>query len=168
MPNYIEIIRLHELSFSLRQISEMVGSSRNTVARVVKIAQAKQVSYQELSTWEGKAMTALFSPKAESHNTRDVNYALPDYGQLAKELARPEVTMQLLWEEYVDRCRRNKQIYYQLTQFRKYFNDYLKKHSFSQVLHHKAGEIVQVDWAKCKALHLLQSTCTLTAGLCTK
>lgn len=45
MPNYIEIIRLHELSFSLRQISEMVGSSRNTVARVVKIAQAKQVPY---------------------------------------------------------------------------------------------------------------------------
>ena len=69
-----------------------------------------------------------------------------DYKQLAKELAKPGVTMQLLWEEYAQEARLNHKIYYKLTQFKKHFNDYLAKTSFSHVLHHKAGEQVQVDW----------------------
>lgn len=73
-------------------------------------------------------------------------YVMPDYKQLSKELAKPGVTMQLLWEEYAQECRLNNKIYYKLTQFKKHFNDYLYKNSFSHVLHHKAGEQVQVDW----------------------
>lgn len=75
---------------------------------------------------------------------------MPDYADLAKELVRPGVTMQLLWEEYVDECRRNEKIYYQLTQFKKYFNDHLNTQSFSHTIHHKAGETAQVDWAGTK------------------
>ncbi|QIH76417.1 hypothetical protein GTN31_08575 [Macrococcoides canis] len=34
MPNYLEIIRLHELSFSQRKICESVGLGRTLVKRV--------------------------------------------------------------------------------------------------------------------------------------
>ena len=71
---------------------------------------------------------------------------MPYYKQLSKELAKPGVTIQLLWKEYAQECRLNNKIYYKLTQFKKYFNDYLYKNNFSHVFHHKAGEQVQVDW----------------------
>lgn len=45
------------------------------------------------------------------------HYVLPDYEGLAKELSKPGVTMQLLWEEYVQGCRLNGENYtIQLTQ----------------------------------------------------
>ncbi|MBQ5153357.1 hypothetical protein EGM85_08660 [Macrococcus caseolyticus] len=70
---------------------------------------------------------------------------MPDYKELSKSLSQPGVTMKLLWEEYVHACRLNDKPYYQLTQFRKYFNEYLSKHSFSEIIRHKAGERVEVD-----------------------
>lgn len=150
MPNYLEMIRLHEASFSLRQISNLVGSSRNTVTRAVKLAQSRKLTYQELSTWEAQDIDAFFEKKKEVGSKRHPEYAMPDYEHLAKELARPGVTMQLLWEEYADACVKNHMIYYQITQFKKYFNAYLEKHAFSHVLTHRAGEVVQVDWAGTK------------------
>jgi len=53
--------------------------------------------------------------------------------------------MQLLWEEYVQKCRRSNQIYYQITQLKKYFNDYLNTHQFTDVIQHKPGERIEVD-----------------------
>lgn len=88
----------------------------------------------------------MFKPDKDKKDQPVSYYVMPDYKQLAKELAKPGVTMQLLWEEYAQECRLNNKIYYKLTQFKKHFNDYLYKNSFSHVLHHKAGEQVQVDW----------------------
>ncbi len=55
--------------------------------------------------------------------------------------------MQLLWEEYHDECRLSKKQGYQLTQFKKYFRDYLNKSDFTDVIKHKAGERIEDDWA---------------------
>ncbi|UUX35236.1 hypothetical protein [Fundicoccus culcitae] len=114
MPNYLEIIRLHELSFSQRNISKMCHSGRNTVARTVKIAKDKQLFYQELSTWENSQIDAVFSPKKLKRKENSIEYVLPDFEYLAKELVKPGVTMPLLWEEYVVDCRRNNRVYYRL------------------------------------------------------
>ena len=77
---------------------------------------------------------------------------------------KPGVTLQLLWEEYAQDCRLEGKVFYQLTQFKKHFNEYLNKTNFSHLLHHKAGEQAQVDWSKCKALHFAQSTSILSPG----
>lgn len=95
MPNYVEILRLYELSYSLRHISRIVGSSRHTVTHTVRLAQEKQLSYRELSTWSSEEVIALLGPKS-STKSREENYELPNYEMLAKELVKPGVTMQLL------------------------------------------------------------------------
>ena len=59
-----------------------------------------------------------------------LQYTLQDYEGLSKALVQPGVTMQLLWEKYVNACWYNDQLYYRLTQFKKYFNDYLNQQSF--------------------------------------
>ncbi|MGO4940679.1 IS21 family transposase [Fundicoccus sp. Sow4_D5] len=145
MPNYLEMVRLHEAGFSLRQIAKIVGSGRSTVTRTVNIAQKKGLGYVGLSQWSVKEIEELFRV---SQKKQAITYhVMPNYEALSKDLVKPGVTMQLLWEEYAQTCRLNGQIYYQLTQFKKYFNDYLNKTRFSHILNHKAGEQIQVDWA---------------------
>lgn len=81
----------------------------------------------------------------EQHRLPD--YAVPDYSSLVKELAKPGVTVQLLFEEYQDSCRLAGKQAYQKTQFRKHLNDYLNKSEFRDIMTHKAGERIEVDWA---------------------
>lgn len=139
MPNYLEVVRLHELALSQRAISQTLSISRNTVSKIIKTVTTHHLSYQELVHWEIQEIETLFKqPKTATQ--RQPYFTMPDYKKLAKELAKPGVTMQLLWEEYVDHCRRSNLLYYQLTQFKKYFNDYLSQQSFSHIIHHKAGE----------------------------
>ena len=162
MPNYLEIVRMHEAGFSLRKIAKIVASGRSTVTRTVKIAQEKDLMYEVLSQWSFKEIEEMFSlPQTEQVSRY---YVLPDFQQIAKELVKPGVTLQLLWEEYAQDCRLEGKVFYQLTQFKKHFNEYLNKTNFSHLLHHKAGEQAQVDWSKCKALHFAQSTSILSPG----
>lgn len=147
MPNYLEIIRLNELSLSQRKISTMVGSGRPVIKRTIDTAAQHKLTYKELSTWEAARINEFFGPKSSNQNQRDAMYVMPDYSALSKSLAHPGVTMQLLWEEYVDTCRHHQRPYYRLTQFKKYFNEYLHQHSFSHVIKHKAGERAELDWA---------------------
>lgn len=147
MPNYVEMIRLFEAGFSLRQIAKLVSSGRNTVTRTINIAQEKELTYEKVSNWPTEELVSAFKPQKDDNVPTASYYVMPDYKRLSKELAKPGVTMQLLWEEYAQECRMNNKIYYKLTQFKKYFNDYLYKNNFSHVLHHKAGEQVQVDWS---------------------
>ncbi len=150
MPNYLEIVRLNELSFSQREISDMVRSGRPVIKRTIDITKHHKLSYKELKGWEADRIDSFFGPKHSNSTQRDTNYTLPDYDLLSKSLPKPGVTMQLLWEEYVDACRHNNQSYFRLTQFKKYFNEYLSQKSFTHVIKHKAGERVEVDWAGTK------------------
>lgn len=51
MPNYLEIIRLNELSFSQRKISGIVGSGRPLIKRTIDTAAQHKLTYQEVSGW---------------------------------------------------------------------------------------------------------------------
>ncbi|MBG9985136.1 IS21 family transposase [Aerococcaceae bacterium DSM 111022] len=147
MPNYVEILRLYEAGFSQRLIAKQVSSGRNTVSRTIKIANEKEVTYEIVVKWTNEELLSVFDPQKDGKVSREAYYEMPNYEQLSKELVKPGVTMQLLWEEYAQECRLNNKVFYKLTQFKKYFNEYLNNHSFSHVLRHKAGEQVQVDWS---------------------
>lgn len=72
---------------------------------------------------------------------------MPDYEYLAKELSKPGVTMQLLWEEYVTSCRLSQRSWYRITQFKKHFKEYLETTGFTDIIKHKAGKKIEVDWS---------------------
>ncbi len=142
--NYREIARLKRKEVSNRQIAEIMSVSRNTVNRITRILVEKQLSWEVVEHLTDHELVSIFeSPPA----LNSLNYVQPDYAKLSKELTRPGVTMQLLWEEYQDQCRLSKTLGYQATQFKKYFNDYLIQNQFTEVMRHKAGERIEVDWA---------------------
>ena len=72
---------------------------------------------------------------------------MPDYELVHRELAKSGVTLQLLWFEYCDKCRDSGEIPYQLTQFKKYYRDYVIKSKATMHINRKPGEIMEVDWA---------------------
>lgn len=133
---------------SNRKIADSLSISRNSVNRCIKIIEESDLSYVEILEMKDIDLKKLFNKVPGSKKQED--YVVPDFDHLTKELAKPGVTMQLLWEEYTDDCRLQKKPGYRLTQFKKYFNEYLSTHEFTSVIHHKAGERVEVDWAGTK------------------
>ncbi|MDP3304500.1 MAG: IS21 family transposase [Erysipelotrichaceae bacterium] len=145
MQNVKEIARLRHLGLSQRNIAKQCRVSRNTVHSLFKNLDSKGLDYLSLKDLDDLQIQAVLNQSKLSQ--RETQYVLPDYSRLADELVKPGVTMQLLWEEYAQNCRRSECLYYQITQFKKHFNDYLNTHRFTDVIHHKPGERVEVDWA---------------------
>lgn len=147
MPNYQEIIRLSEKKLSQRMISKQLHVSRNTVQRVLNRAKEKGLKAKDLELMSEKEIIDKLGDGSNSQKRQDVLYKMPDYQELSKDLTKSGVTMSLLWEEYRYRCLQNSKVPYQLTQFKRYFRDYIDKHTFTDIVHHKAGEQIEVDWA---------------------
>ena len=145
MPNYKEIARLKAAGQSNRAIADFLGLSRNTVNAAVARIEDSDLRFEDLQILTDAQINEVFPPT--SGRKVEGEYYMPDFDQLKKELAKPGVTLQLLWEEYSDRCRLSGLKPYQLTQFKKHFNDHLKKTGFKDIIQHKAGEQIEVDWA---------------------
>ena len=145
--NYKEVARLKRKGESNRRIAEILSISRNTVNTIIQKITENGFSMLNIEEMEESELGQLM--KAEWRG-REQSYVIPDYEKLSKEYSKPGVTMVLLWEEYRDECRLSKKQAYQLTQFKKYFRKHLKKAGFTDIIKHKAGEKIEVDWAGTK------------------
>ena len=141
--NYGEILRLTELGFNHSQIALGMGISRQTVVTALQRANAQGLGYPATEGMSDREIEArLFPPEADKPE-----YKMPDYEWLPREMAKPGVMLQLWWFEYSDRCQAAGEIPYQLTQFKKYYRDYVVKSKATMHIHRKPGEIMEVDWA---------------------
>jgi transposase len=147
MTNYKEIARLKRKGESNRSIGKLLSLSRNKVNRIV---QAMVNSEDSLSSYEMMNEKDIAQKINSNQRRRIEDFEFPDYEKLKKELSKPGVTMQLLWEEYQDECRLSRRQAYRLTQFKKYFREYLSKSGFTDILQHRAGEKTEIDWAGTK------------------
>ena len=140
-----EIEELKAKGVSNRGAAEKTGYARNTVNKIVKQINEAGLTYDEVRNLSDQMLSKHFNDPVSSRRNQD--FFLLNFELLTKELAKPGVTMQLLWEEYMTECRMQKKKGYQLTQFKKHFNDHLNVHQFKDILKRKAGESIEVDWA---------------------
>lgn len=147
MPNYLEILRLNELGIGQRKIAEQVKSSRDTIRRVIETAVQQNINYRDALNKTDEEMARIFGVTQNKAVKADPIYEMPDYEKLLKELKRPGVTMTLLWEEYSYECRQNGKIPYKRSQFIYHFDQHLQRTGFTDIIHHKPGEEIEVDWA---------------------
>ena len=96
MTDYREIIRLHSLKFSNVSIANSLCCSRNTVSEVLKLAETHSLEWPIPETLSNKDIEYLFYPNRGNNEGR----RLPDYEYVYNELAKPGVTLSLLWAEY--------------------------------------------------------------------
>lgn len=100
MTDYREIIRLHSLKFSNVAIANSLCCSRNTVSEVLKLAETHSLEWPIPETLTNRDIGHLFYPGRGNNEGR----RLPDYEYVYNELAKPGVTLSLLWAEYCAKC----------------------------------------------------------------
>ena len=143
MVNYREILRLEKAGYSQRKIAESVHSSRKTIRDVCKGAKDKGIHWPLREKMTNEAIQKTLHPEREAKRRRK----MPDYDTIHKELARPGVTLTLLWSENCQQCAAEKQIPYHYTQFCDYYRVYAQKTKATMRIKRNPGELLEVDWA---------------------
>ena len=143
MTNYREILRLNSLGILKQDIAIACGCSRNTVASVIKKAEEKRIGWETAAGLSSNELARqLFSTVQKVPVCK-----MPDWNYIHREMAKSGVTLSLLFAEYSEQCRQNRDIPYKKTQFYMYYSDFVQKTKATMRIAHKPGEIMEVDWA---------------------
>lgn len=144
MVNYREILRLNSLKYTQRQIAVSVHSSRNTISEVLHLADEKGLNWPlDDSVSNEEIMELLYPERRNAVNPRKE----PDYSYIHKELAKPGVTLTLLWTEYCSTCNAEGNTPYMYSQFCDKYRRWARVTKATMRIQHKPGEVMQVDWA---------------------
>lgn len=143
MVNYREIIRLKSQGYTNTSVAASTRSSRNTVAEVWQLTQEKDISWPIPDELTNSDLQTILYPGRASINGRK----LPDFETMHNELARPGVTLSLLWAEYCEQCRNEQVIPYQHSQFNEKYHAYAASKKATLRIKRKPGELMEVDWA---------------------
>ena len=143
MTNYKEILRMQNLGINHSQIAAALNCSRTTVVAVVRKASELGITpAMAINTSNAEIAKRLYPSKSEK-----TGYKLPDYEYVHREMAKSGTNLQLLWLEYTDKCSENGDIPYQLTQFKKYYREFLVTTKATMHINRRPGELLEVDWA---------------------
>ena len=87
------ILELLGKDLSAREVSKVLGVSRNTVSEIQSLYEASEKSWDDISTLDDDRFYALFYPDKFKYKIR---YAAVDYSYVHKELKKTGVTLKLL------------------------------------------------------------------------
>jgi len=118
--------------------------ARQTVITALQRAVVKGITFETAQGLSDRELALKFkAPVADELTPRK----LPDYDYVHKELVRPGVTQQLLWEEYCANCRQSNEVPYSLSQFKARYREFASIRMATMRINRKPGEIMEVDWA---------------------
>jgi transposase len=143
-----QILRLHKEGYSKRDISDMLGSHRETITKYLVLFKSMELSYDDVMQRADSEIESLFRAREAPPDDRHEHLqSLMPY--LEKELDRREVTRLKLWEEYKEEYPGG----YNLSQFNEHIRIWLKKNDAVMHFEHKAGDKMFVDFTGLR-LHL--------------
>ena len=117
MTNYREILRLDSIGLNRTEIAASCGCSRNTVVGALRRAAECGLSWPLPADMSDQQLARILYPSVAGKPV----YRMPDYEYVYREMQRKGVTLNLLWLEYVEKCRLSGDVPYQSTQFYKYY-----------------------------------------------
>jgi len=141
-----EIIRLKSEKFSNSRLAKALNLSRPTVIKYVKQIQGSGFRLEELASLSDAELHELFEAGAASPRfDRNIIFMalIEFFPYVEKELKKPGVTRQLLWEEY----KRKHPDGVMYTQFCYHFQKWRKQNDAYMHIEHKAGDKLFVDYA---------------------
>lgn len=93
MIDYREIIRLKSADYSNTSVASSTGNCRSKVSEVWKRAKEHNLSWPLPSTMTNEVLKQVLYPEQQASRLR----MLPDYEHIHAELAKPGVTLTLLY-----------------------------------------------------------------------
>ena len=139
-----DILRLkHQNQLSVREIAGSSGLPPSTVSDYLQRAEGAGLSWPLPEGISDCELTERLLKSAASTGASGSGKPLPDWPALHKQLGRKGVTLQLLWEEYIQAHPEG----YQRSQFCQLYRDWAK--TLDPVLRqvHPPGQKLFVDWA---------------------
>lgn len=141
---YRKILELYNDGVSLRRISQIVLHSRQKVTEVTKTAERKELKFPFSEEMTDKWLEEfLFPEKKQEASGRH----LMNFESIHNELAKPNITLTLLHDEYVREAKSVGRVPYAYRTFAEHYHEYAKKHKATMRIKRKPGEIMEVDWA---------------------
>ena len=144
MVDYKQILRLRAEGVSQHGIADVWGCSRNPVAGVSAAANTAGVGFGEVADLAADEVRHLLLPEPARP---DSDRVAPDFEHVHRELARPSVTLLLLWNEYVANCRESGDVPYQYSFFNERYRRWVVSTGASMHIARSPGESIEVDWA---------------------
>ncbi|WP_054876390.1 transposase, partial [Oxobacter pfennigii] len=144
MTKYREILRLHSLGFTQRNIMLSCGVAQKTVVKVLRRANELNLNWPLDANITDTVLEGMMFPKSD----KDIGIKRkPDFGYIHKELLKNGVSKKLLWTEYMENCRLNGEEALMYSQFCYYIQQDEQKRRATMHINRKPGEQVEVDWA---------------------
>lgn len=138
-----EVLRLHALGLSQRQIALGCAVGQATVSEYLKAAATADVKWSEIADWDHDRLCQALAPSRKGPEPRN-HPPEPDYAALRRELQTNKfVTLQLLWEEYREQHPNG----YRYSRFCDLYRRWLKRQEVVLRQEHRAGEKLFVDYA---------------------
>ena len=138
-----EILRLHSLGLSQRQIAISCAVGQATVSEYLKAAEVAGLKWPEVAEWGEERLTETVAPPRGKPVPRKLSPE-PDYADIRRQLqTNKHVTLQLLWEEY----RETHPDGYHYSRFCDLYRSWLRRQEVVLRQEHRAGEKLFVDFA---------------------
>ncbi|EJE4164489.1 IS21 family transposase [Vibrio parahaemolyticus] len=140
MDKIKEVLRLkYECHLSLRKIASCTKVSRSTISEILTRFEHYGVGWPLPDNHsEAQLAQVLYRDK-----TTSASKVMPNFSYIHKELRRPPMTKQLLWEEYV---AEHQERAYRYSQYCEHYRRWLKKQKRSMRQSHLAGDKLFIDY----------------------
>lgn len=138
-----EIIRLSHQGFSQRSICKMLRTSDRKIKQIKDKLDKLNLTYDDVKDMDDETFLDLITERKEVKFTQ----RRPDCKHVHEELKRKNVTLMLLWEEYVEEAQLLNESYLKYTQFCNVYKEYVESNKLTMHINRKPGEKCEVDWA---------------------
>ena len=143
MTDYRKILMLRSKKCSQREMERNKVASRETSKAVFEAADRLGICWPIDDDITNADLERMFFPDKYKNVCL---YVEPDYPYIHRELAKPGVTLTLLWEEYCRKCYESSRTPYMSTQFADKYRKWARITEATMRIQHKPGDTIQVDW----------------------
>lgn len=143
MKRLRSVLRLHAEQYSKQSIASSLRLSRNIVRKYILAYEELKLTWEDIQGMDDTTLALVFSgsePLKESDRLKQLKAFFP---YMSKELRKTGVTRRIMRAEY-------NQLHpdgFRLTQFNAYYNRWNKRVNPIMHIDHKAGDIMQLDYA---------------------
>ena len=141
---YRKILELHSEGVSLRSIASITQHSRQKVTEVINLSEKRELKCPLDEVITDPWLEDFLYPEKKQENSG--RYAM-DFDKVHHELAKPNVTLTLLHDEYVKEAKGVGKIPYAYRTFADHYHDYALKYKATIRIRRKPGELLEIDWA---------------------